>query len=161
MQLHHVSLFVRDAERSTRFYRDGLGLQILIDREFDGDWPGLFGVRSRRLRAVILGDRDRPHQVELVSFAEPVESGPPVAEPTTGTAILSFVGENPPAADDPGWKLEGQTGRTSILIAFPTSVAGGTKCWVTAMWYNRRGEYSPACPPLQTYLQVGPAAEAA
>ena len=91
MQLHHVSLFVRDAERSMRFYRDGLGLEIRVDREFDGDWPGLFGVESKRLRAVILGDADRPHQVELVAFAEPVPVGARAAEPTTGTAILTFI----------------------------------------------------------------------
>lgn len=91
MQLHHVTLFVRDADRSIRFYRDGLGFTILIDREFDGDWPTLFGVESKRLRAVILGDPDRPHQVELVTFAEPVPDGPPLGAPTTRTAILSFV----------------------------------------------------------------------
>jgi glyoxylase I family protein len=90
VQLHHVTLFVRDAERSIRFYRDGLGFAILLDREFDGDWPTLFGVASKRLRAVILGDPDRPHQVELVTFAEPVPEGPPLGEPTTRTAILTF-----------------------------------------------------------------------
>ena len=93
MQLHHVSLFVRDADRSMRFYRDGLGFAILVDREFDGDWPALFGVESKRLRAVILGDPKRPHvgQVELVTFAEPVPDGPPPSAPATGTAILSFI----------------------------------------------------------------------
>jgi catechol 2,3-dioxygenase-like lactoylglutathione lyase family enzyme len=89
--LHHVTLFVRDADRSTRFYRDGLGFKILIDREFEGDWPGLFGVESKRLRAVLLGDAERPHQVELVTFAEPVPAGPPVGEPATGTAVLTFM----------------------------------------------------------------------
>jgi catechol 2,3-dioxygenase-like lactoylglutathione lyase family enzyme len=91
VQLHHVTLFVRDAERSIRFYRDGLGFTILIDREFDGDWPALFGVESKRLRAVLLGDSERPHQIELVTFAEPVPDGPPLGAPTTRTAILTFT----------------------------------------------------------------------
>jgi glyoxylase I family protein len=91
VQLHHVTLFVRDAERSIRFYRDGMGFAILVDREFDGDWPGLFGVESKRLRAVILGDPDRPHQVELVTFTDPVPQGPPLGAPSTGTAVLAFV----------------------------------------------------------------------
>jgi glyoxylase I family protein len=93
LQLHHVTLFVRDAERSLRFYRDGLGLGILVDREFDGDWPALFGVESKRLRAVILGDPDHPNlgQVELVTFAEPVPDGPPPSPPATATAMLAFV----------------------------------------------------------------------
>lgn len=92
MQLHHVSLFVRDAERSLRFYRDGLGFRVFLDREFDGDWPTLFGVKSTRLRAVICGDPDHPEAggVELVTFAEPLPAGPPSAAPSTATAMLAF-----------------------------------------------------------------------
>ena len=93
MLVHHVSLFVRDAERSLRFYRDGLGFAVFVDREFDGDWPALFGVASKRLRAVILGDPKRPNAggVELVTFAEPVPDGPPPVAPATGTAMLAFI----------------------------------------------------------------------
>ncbi len=95
MQLHHVTLFVRDAERSTRFYRDGLGFEVLVDREFDGDWPTLLGVAapSKRLRAVILGDPKRPHAgaLELITFAEPVPDGPPPGPPATGSVLLAFA----------------------------------------------------------------------
>jgi catechol 2,3-dioxygenase-like lactoylglutathione lyase family enzyme len=93
VQLHHATLFVRDAEISTRFYRDGLGLEILMDREFEADWPALFGVTSGRLRAIILGDPANPQggQVELVTFDEPVPVGPPAATPATGTVMLSFL----------------------------------------------------------------------
>ena len=91
MHLHHVVLFVGDAERSLAFYRDGVGLSVLVDREYDGDWPALFGVGSDRLRAIILGDRDRPElgQVELLTFPDPVASGP--APPATATVMLSFM----------------------------------------------------------------------
>ena len=93
MQVHHVVLFVQDAERSLRFYRDGVGCTVLVDREFDGDWPTLLGVASTRLHAVILGSADDPHvgQVELVTLAEPVPEGPPPAAPATGTVMLSFL----------------------------------------------------------------------
>jgi catechol 2,3-dioxygenase-like lactoylglutathione lyase family enzyme len=92
VQLHHVTLFVANADRSLRFYCDGLGLRTLVDREFDGDWPTLFGVTSSRLRAMILGNADHPElgQVELVTFAEPVPAGPPPAPPATGSVMLSF-----------------------------------------------------------------------
>jgi glyoxylase I family protein len=92
MQLHHAVLFAADADRSLRFYRDGLGLDLLVDREFDGDWPTLLGVSSTRLRAVILGDRDQPHagQVELLTMVEPVPIGGGAAPPVTGTVVLSF-----------------------------------------------------------------------
>lgn len=92
MHLHHAVLFVQDADASLGFYRDALGLRTLLDREFDGDWPGLFDVTSTRLRAMILGDPEQPQlgQVELVTFTEPVPQGPPAAPPVTATVMLSF-----------------------------------------------------------------------
>jgi hypothetical protein len=91
------------------------------------------------------------------------------AEPNTrrrpanaiGATILSYVGATPPPANDPGWKIEGQTGRTTFSVQFGNDVEPGTPCWVACMWYNRRGQYSPACQPVQAYLQIGPVAEAA
>lgn len=92
MQLHHATLFVGDTDRSVRFYRDGLGMTVLLDREFENDWPALFGVESTRLRAVFLGDLEGPQlgQLELLTFAEPVPAGPPPAPPTTATVVLAF-----------------------------------------------------------------------
>jgi hypothetical protein len=78
-----------------------------------------------------------------------------------GAMIRSFAGMTPPATDDAGWRVEGQTGRTTFSVTYPNSVAPGTPCWVTVVWYNRRGEYSPACAPVQAYLQAGPVALAA
>ena len=77
--LDHVVVFVADADRSLAFYRDGLGLAPIVDREFDGPWPDMFGgVTSRRLRAMILGDPAHPDrgQVELLTLTEPVATGP-------------------------------------------------------------------------------------
>ena len=92
MHLDHAVLFVADGDRSIAFYRDGLGLDLLVDREFTGPWTNLFGVESGRLRAMILGDATRPElgQIELVTFAVPVPSGPPSAPPVTSTVVLSF-----------------------------------------------------------------------
>jgi glyoxylase I family protein len=92
MHLHHASLFVNDADRSLAFYRDGLGLAVLFDHEFDGPWPTLFGVRSERLRAVSLGDPSRPHlgQLELVMLADPLPAGASPAPPIAGGLLLSF-----------------------------------------------------------------------
>jgi catechol 2,3-dioxygenase-like lactoylglutathione lyase family enzyme len=94
MHLDHVVVFVADAERSLAFYGDALGLAMIMDREFDGPWPELFGgVTSPRLRAMILGDPEHPDrgQVELLTFAEPVDAGPGVQPVATGTVMLSFM----------------------------------------------------------------------
>ncbi len=58
--IHHSVIAVDNLEASLRFYRDGLGLDVLADRLVEGDWPDLFGAPSRRLRAVFLGEAHVP-----------------------------------------------------------------------------------------------------
>jgi catechol 2,3-dioxygenase-like lactoylglutathione lyase family enzyme len=91
--VHHSAICVRDLGASLRFYRDGLGLQTLMDHSFDGDWPTLFDAPSSRLRSVFLGDATRSDVgiVELVAFdatpsADRKRSGPL----TPGFFLLSF-----------------------------------------------------------------------
>jgi catechol 2,3-dioxygenase-like lactoylglutathione lyase family enzyme len=94
MHLHHVVIFVADADRGLAFYRDGLGLRTIVDRGFDGPWPEMFeGVTAARLRALILGDPDHPDrgQVELLTMVDPVPDGPGVLPIATGTVMLSFM----------------------------------------------------------------------
>lgn len=62
-----------------RFYRDGIGLDVLMDRRVEGDWPQLFGAPSRTLRAVFLGDiavaDDQAGVLELNVFDGHVPAG--------------------------------------------------------------------------------------
>ncbi|MGN6472530.1 MAG: VOC family protein [Mycobacteriales bacterium] len=98
MHLDHVVIFVADADRSLAFYRDALGLGTIVDREFDGPWPEMFGgVTSPRLRAIVLGDAEHPDrgQVELLTFAEPAAAGPGAQPIVTGTVMLSFMVDLP------------------------------------------------------------------
>ncbi|HEX3358500.1 MAG TPA: hypothetical protein VHS31_16115 [Tepidisphaeraceae bacterium] len=78
-----------------------------------------------------------------------------------GVTILSFAGTTPPPAGDPMWKLEGQTGKNIFSVQFTSSVEAGTPCWITCMWYSKRGDYSPACDPVQAYLAIGATEEEA
>ena len=68
--VHHSAIHAKDVDASLRFYRDGLGLQVLMDQEFDGDWRALFDVPADRLRSVFLGGPTAPDAgiVELVAF---------------------------------------------------------------------------------------------
>jgi glyoxylase I family protein len=86
---------VRDLDKSLRFYRDGLGLDILRDLEVEGDWPGLFDGPSRKLRTVFLGDATVPDVaagvLELNTFAAgAVPTNPSPSRPTTGLFMLSY-----------------------------------------------------------------------
>jgi glyoxylase I family protein len=91
--VHHSAVCVRDVDASLRFWRDGLGFDVLMDHEFSGDWPTLLNAPTRSLRAVFLGDPHSPGTgiVELVDLG-PVESalaGP--APPRNGLLLLSVM----------------------------------------------------------------------
>ena len=92
--IHHSAVIVRDLAASLRFYRDGIGLQVLQDRQVQGDWPGLFDAPSRSLRAIFLGDPEVPDDhagvLELNVFDGDVPTGPLPSSPRTGFFLLSF-----------------------------------------------------------------------
>jgi len=94
--VHHSAVYVRDLDASLHFYRDGLGLQVLMDHEFDGDWRTLFDAPGDRLRSVFLGDPDSPDVgiVELVAFdGDGTGAGvaaQTAAPPRPGFFLLSF-----------------------------------------------------------------------
>jgi catechol 2,3-dioxygenase-like lactoylglutathione lyase family enzyme len=93
--IHHSVVVVRDLERSMRFYRDGIGLDVLRDREVEGDWPALFDGPGRRLRAVFLGDPQvadvHAGVLELASFLDgEVAPGRAAGPPSAGLFQLSF-----------------------------------------------------------------------
>ena len=93
--IHHSVIAVGDLGASLRFYRDGLGLDVLQDRKVEGDWPALFDGPSRTLHAVFLGDAHVPDVsagvLELIEFPDssiPTSLSDPA--PTTGLFQLSF-----------------------------------------------------------------------
>jgi glyoxylase I family protein len=93
--IHHAAICTADVERSTEFWREGLGFTELFDQVFTGDWPELFGAKTDKLRSIFLGDPQTPDTgiVELVVFegatdAE-VASAPPW-RPRHGFFLLSL-----------------------------------------------------------------------
>jgi catechol 2,3-dioxygenase-like lactoylglutathione lyase family enzyme len=87
--IHHSAVCVRDVEESLRFWRDGLGFDVLMDERFEGDWPTLLRAPSHSLRSVFLGDPAAPASgiVELVDLG-PV---PGRDEPEASTASPGFL----------------------------------------------------------------------
>jgi catechol 2,3-dioxygenase-like lactoylglutathione lyase family enzyme len=92
-RVHHSAINARDFDASLRFYRDGLGLEVMMDQEFDGDWPALFGAKASRLHSVFLGDPSNPDAgiVELVSFDGMKDPNPDADNPQIGFFLLSFM----------------------------------------------------------------------
>jgi catechol 2,3-dioxygenase-like lactoylglutathione lyase family enzyme len=87
---HHTAIATNAVDDSLRFWRDGLGFEVLMDMAFDGDWPTLFAAPSERLRSIFLGDPADQSSgiVELVDLG-PLPVGSAAAEPATGFFLVS------------------------------------------------------------------------
>ena len=96
--VHHSAIVVHDLDSSLRFYRDGVGLEVLMDHVFDGDWRTLFDAPSNTLRSIFLGDHRNPDAgvVELVVFDGGETAGP---GPGSGPGSGPGPGAGPGAAD--------------------------------------------------------------
>lgn len=94
--VHHSAIVASDIDASIRFWREGLGFIVLMDHEFEGDWPTLFGAPSTHLRSVFLGDpaNSAGGVVELVHFG----SSPAVPD----EAAVSGGAREVPVARSPG-----------------------------------------------------------
>jgi glyoxylase I family protein len=85
---HHTAICTTDVDASLRFWRDGLGFDVLMDGTFEGGWRDLFDAPTDRLRSVFLGDPASQSGgiVELVDF------GPiPALVATDGPAVGFFL----------------------------------------------------------------------
>lgn len=94
-KVHHSAIVTRDVEASLVFWRDGLGLDVLMDETFEGPWPELFGWDATTLRSVFLGDASAADGgiVELVASAGTVEGSPGPGSNVEGFFLLSLFAD--------------------------------------------------------------------
>jgi catechol 2,3-dioxygenase-like lactoylglutathione lyase family enzyme len=92
--IHHTVIVVSELDVSLKFYVDGIGLEVLQDREVQGDWPALFGAESTSLRVVFLGKSDIPDDtsgvLELNAFPGGAVRRRPVSPPAAGLFMISY-----------------------------------------------------------------------
>ena len=92
--MHHAGICVHDMAESLCFYREGLGLAVLIDTVLDVDLDRLLGVRTESVRTVFLGDPARPDAgiVELLDLgvADIANGAAQRGAPARGVFLLSF-----------------------------------------------------------------------
>jgi glyoxylase I family protein len=94
-KVHHSAIVTRDVEASLVFWRDGLGLDVIMDETFEGPWPELFGSASTKLRSVFLGDASAGDSgiVELVFTEGAAATDAAVAGPAEGFFLLSLFAD--------------------------------------------------------------------
>ena len=90
MKAHHTAICTVDVDESLRFWRDGLGFEVLMDMVFEGGWRELFDAPTDSLRSIFLGDPadQTAGVVELVDFG-PVPDAAPAVGPATGFFLVS------------------------------------------------------------------------
>ncbi len=94
-QIHHSAIVTHDLEASLVFWRDGLGLDVLMDHDFNGPWPALFGAATTTLHSAFLGDKGEPGSgiVELVAIEGAAPSPPVRTGPAGGFFLLSLYAD--------------------------------------------------------------------
>jgi len=92
--LHHAGICVADIDEALRFYHEGVGLNVLVDKVIEADLVSLLGVHTRRVRTVFLGATDHPDGgiVELLDLGltEIADAAPQTGLPGRGVFLLSF-----------------------------------------------------------------------
>jgi hypothetical protein len=71
-----------------------------------------------------------------------------------GARVYTFVGANPPV-EVTDWFEEGQTTRTDVELNFDPATPAGSTVWITAAWYNPRGQLGPGAQPISTVIAGG------
>jgi catechol 2,3-dioxygenase-like lactoylglutathione lyase family enzyme len=93
--LDHAGIYPADIEASLRFYRDGLGLQVLFDVVLDMDVEPLLGVKTEHVRTLFLGNPDNAStgRIELLDLGSggAAHEAAPVGLPRRGLFLISFV----------------------------------------------------------------------
>ena len=92
---HHVGICPADVDASLRFYRDGIGLSVLVDTVIESNLHAFVGVHTYSVRTIFLGDPDLPQQgiVELMAVVGDVDvtaEATPPARARRGVCLLSF-----------------------------------------------------------------------
>jgi catechol 2,3-dioxygenase-like lactoylglutathione lyase family enzyme len=91
--VQHVSFTVSDMERSLKFYRDGLGFEVVNDREIEGSFPEtLLGLKGAHLRIVHL--KGHGQGLELMQFYAPRGKTAPPRPCDVGCSHLCYAVED-------------------------------------------------------------------
>ena len=88
--VHHVSFTVSDIERSLRFYRDGLGFEVLNDRTVSGPFPEkVSALPGAHMRIIHLKGHDQG--LELIQYYQPEGNAPAPKTCDVGSAHICYI----------------------------------------------------------------------
>lgn len=130
---------------TTNFMRAELGLPL---RNLPSPIPPPAGAPL----IAVLSAVGRTARIRLIDVANPTRRAKPAG--VSGASVFSFIGAAAPA-DLADWTFEGNSGRTTLGVAFPSSVPAGATAWFCAFWFNPRKQAGPNSAPVSTNLPGG------
>ena len=71
-----------------------------------------------------------------------------------GANVFTHVGEAPPSTAD-GWHFHGTMTKTEFPLSLGASLEPGATVWITAQWFNTKGQTGPAATPTSTRVNFG------
>jgi hypothetical protein len=77
-----------------------------------------------------------------------------------GISVFSHVGPTPPA-DLSAWVFQGNISKPAMDVQFAATLPPGTVVWLTAFFYNPRGQSGTGCTPVSAILAGGGMQQAA
>jgi catechol 2,3-dioxygenase-like lactoylglutathione lyase family enzyme len=97
--IHHTSLTVSDLDRSLAFYRDLLGLEVVMAQEKEGGYLAkITGYPDAHVRMAHLELPGGSHRIELFQYLAPAGERTPVEPRNAGITHLCFLVEDLDAA---------------------------------------------------------------
>jgi len=89
--LNHVGMSVADLQRSIAFYRDLLGMRVVIEADFEGPrYEAILGLSEARGRAALLELEGTGFQLELFEFEHPAPRPMDPDRPVCDRGITHF-----------------------------------------------------------------------
>jgi catechol 2,3-dioxygenase-like lactoylglutathione lyase family enzyme len=90
--LLHTGLTVRDLDRSLAFYRDTLGMEVVIEQEKQGGYlEAIVGYPGAHVRMAHLAFPGDGHRIELFQYLEPEGRGEPSEPRDIGLTHVCLV----------------------------------------------------------------------
>ena len=87
---NHSGFIVKDMDRMLGFYRDMLGLEVVVDVESTPEQGGHTGLPNARRRIVRVGSTGSSHLLELTYFREPLSAEGHVGQHHLGSAHVAM-----------------------------------------------------------------------
>ena len=97
----------------------------------------------------VLSQRGLSVEYRLKDATDEKRRGKPVN--CAGATVLTYVGSEPPKSVE-GWKFEGNMTKVKFTVDFPPTVQPGSQVWITAVWYNTKGQSGPPSEAVSTFI---------